>query len=195
MIKINLLPPEYAAAQRKKEQQILLGTVGGILVIGLVGFWGGKKARAASLEKEVAQAEAELKKYENIVAQIENIEKNKKRLTGKRDVIRNLNRTRLVYPVFFEDLLPVIPSNVWVRRISIKEEGKRFVIQMDSNAISNYALATWLTNLEESPHFKDPTIGPIAYSTPKDGGVPTLSFSLTTSYEHTGPMPLQELYQ
>lgn len=193
MIKINLLPPEYIQAQKKKEQQIIFGSVGGFIFLILIGFWGIKKVQAARLEKDITVAEAELKKFQVILDQIDNIEKNKARLTAKRDVIKNLNRSRLLYPVFFEDLLPIIPSNVWVGSIQISESGSSFNVTMQSKALSNFALASWLTNLEQSPHFSGVELGPISYSKSGDGP-PTLSFNLKANYQHKGPMPLSEFY-
>jgi len=40
MIRINLLPPEFAAERAKREQQIVLGAGLGILLFFMVIFWG-----------------------------------------------------------------------------------------------------------------------------------------------------------
>ena len=91
MIRINLIPPEYTAAQDKKNQQILLGTGGSLLVFFLVIFWVLKSREASSLEGQITQAEADLAKYQSIVSQIERIEADKSQLSDKQDVIRNMN--------------------------------------------------------------------------------------------------------
>jgi type IV pilus assembly protein PilN len=191
LIRINLLPPEYAAAQAKKEQQLILGTVAGVLVVFLFLFWFIQSRRAARLERQIEEADAELRKFQAIISQIETIENSKKQLLAKRDVIRNLNRSRLIYPVFFEDMLPIIPSDVWVTNVQIQESGTAMKVVMASNALSNFALATWLTNLQQSTHFTNVELSPISYANNDQGGQ-TLTFSITCSYQHQGPFPLQE---
>jgi type IV pilus assembly protein PilN len=190
MIRINLLPPEYAAAQRKKESQFIAGTAGGVLVLFLSAFWMIKSAQAATLVKKNVAAEAELKKYQAIIAQIDKIEADKRALTSKRDVIRNLNQSRLVYPVLFEDLLPIIPSDVWVNSIQIQELGDRKKLVLASNALSNFAVATLLTNLQQSQHFASIELSPINYSGPETSQ--TLVFTINCTYKHQGPFPLSE---
>jgi len=191
LIRINLLPPEYAAAQSKKEQQVVMGSAAASIVVVLFMFWFVQSRKAARLEKQIEEADAELRKFQAIISQIDSIEANKKQLTSKRDVIRNLNRSRLIYPVFFEDLLPIIPSDVWVTNVQILEQGAGMKVTMASNALSNFALATWLTNLQQSTHFSGIDLSPISYSNNDQNGQ-TLSFSITCMYQHQGPFPLQE---
>lgn len=191
MIRINLLPPEYASAQEKKDQQLVLGTVGSFFVLVLFLFWMVKSRQAAALEGNITEAEAELAKYQSIVSQIERIEGDKAQLSAKREVIRSLNRSRLIYPVFFEDLLPIIPADVWVTNIQIAESGAQMKISMNSNATSNFALATWLSNLQQSTHFSAIDLSAISYSTQENGGQ-SLAFTITCNYQHQGPFPLSE---
>jgi type IV pilus assembly protein PilN len=192
VIRINLLPPEYEQAQAKREQQVLFGGAGAVIVVFLGLIWMFQARRAAALEVKIVNAQAELAKFQAIVSQIERIEQDKQRLTAKRDVIRNLNRSRLVYPVFFEDLLPIVPSDVWVTSIQLVEQGGNMRVTMNANALSNFALATWLTNLQQSRHFSGIDLSAIGYSSLSDTGVQTLSFSITCNYQHQGPFPLQE---
>ncbi|OVE77257.1 hypothetical protein BVX98_03205 [bacterium F11] len=193
MIRINLLPPEYAAAQAKKEQQIIFGSIGAILFIVLFGFLGIQKQKAASLQKDISEAQADLNKFKAINAQIETIQKSKRQLLAKRDVIKNLNRSRLTYPVLFEDLLPIIPSDVWVNSINLKEKGSQITLDMRTKALSNFALATWLTNLEESKHFSNIDLGGINYSRREEGSA-TLNFNISCNYRHQGALPLENVY-
>lgn len=193
MIRINLLPPEYEIAQRKKEQQVIFGGAGAIICTILALFWITQKTRAASLAEEVTKAEAQLREYQATIAQIEQIERDKGRLTQKRNVIRELNRSRLIYPVFFEDFLPIVPADVWITSLNFAEQGEQMQIDMNCSATSNFALATWLTNLQQSTHFTNVDLGAISYS--KSESQPSiLTFTLKCSYRHQGPFPLAEYY-
>jgi len=193
VIRINLLPPEYEAAQAKKEQQIYFGGVGALALVILAGFWLFEAGRASALETKILNAQAELSKYQAIVSQIEKIESDKSKLAAKRDVIKNLNMSRLAYPVFFEDLLPIVPGDAWITNLVILEQGGgNMKVTMNASALSNFALATWLTNLQQSKHFTGVDLSPIAYAQREGVGGQVLSFTLTCNYKHQGPFPLQE---
>lgn len=193
MIRVNLLPPEYEAAQRKRERQIYFGGAGALAVLLLAGVWLFQAHRSSALETKILNAQAELAKYQAIVSQLEKIEQDKARLSAKREVIRGLNQSRLAYPVFFEDLLPLIPSDVWVNSINIVEQGGgNMKVTLNSQALSNFALATWLTNLQQAKHFTSLELSPISYAAREASGGQSLSFILTGIYKHHGPFPLQE---
>jgi type IV pilus assembly protein PilN len=188
MIRINLLPPEYAEAQARKEQRFIFGSAGGVLVTLLLLFWLVKAKQASALQSDIDKSEAELAKYQAIVSQIETIEADKRQMIAKRDVIKNLNRSRLLYPVFFEDFLPIVPSDVWVTNIGFQEQGGAFKVTLSCNALSNFALATWLTNLQQSKNFSGIDLGSISYTNSDSGQ--TLTFPLSFKYQHQGPFPL-----
>ena len=196
MIRINLLPPEYAEAQTRKERNFILAVVGVALSFFLIVVYGFKKAQSADLDRKIIQSESDLKKYQAIVDQIQNIEQQKNKLASKRDVIRNLNSSRLIYPVFLEDLLPLIPADVWVSDFELqRQSGSTLEYRLSSKALSNYALATWISNLEQSVHFSAVKLDQITYEYSGDkekGAPPVLSFSIAFSYQHKGPMPLSK---
>ena len=196
MIRINLIPPEFAIAQQKKELNIILGTVSSVVAGVLLLFWGMKVAQAKSLEGKIIQSEATLRSYQAIVDQIKEIEDKKQKLISKRDVILGLNRSRLSYPVFFEDLLPLIPSDVWITEVKLeKSNGAASDYRLSSSALSNFALATWLTNLQQSTHFSNVKLDRISYEAGGSDreGQTFLNFILTFTYQHQGPMPLTEV--
>jgi Tfp pilus assembly protein PilN len=196
VIRINLLPPEYSAAQSKNELKVLVAVVSVVVVSlgGLLLIY--EKRKAANLDQLIAEQQVKLDQYKNVDSQIQRIESDKRALQSKRDVIRNLNSSRLIYPVFFEDLLPLIPSDVWISDIKLdRQAGPQLDYKLTSRALSNFALATWLTNMEQSTHFSNVKIDRINYE--YAGGAekdtpPVLSFQLSFSYQHKGPLPLSE---
>jgi type IV pilus assembly protein PilN len=189
VIRINLIPPEYEEAQSKKELRIMLGVGGGIIITAMVLFLVMKKSQSRKLNKDIQEAQIELDRYQTIVAQINQINTDKQRLTERRDVIKNLNRSRLIYPVLFDDLLPIVPSDIWVTSMLFDDQGGgRIKVSMDTRATTNFALATWLTNLQQSVHFSSVDLGPISYTKSEQGS--TLNFKITCVYQHSGPFPL-----
>jgi len=196
LIRINLIPPEYAEAQSKKDMQVMMSVFGVIVISIMAAILLAKKYEAQDYQKKIVKAENTLQKYQAIIDKITEIDAKKQKLVAKRDVIVNLNRSRLIFPVFFEDLLPLIPSDVWVTDIRLeKQMGNNYDYRMSSKALSNFALATWLTNLEQSSNFQNVKIDRISYesSAADKDTAPALNFTLTFSYQHQGPMPLSEM--
>jgi Tfp pilus assembly protein PilN len=75
--------------------------------------------------------------------------------------------------------------------LNFTEAGDRIQVDMNCSATSNFALATWLTNLQQSTHFADVDLGAISYS--KSETAPTLlTFAMKCTYRHQGPFPLSE---
>jgi type IV pilus assembly protein PilN len=146
-------------------------------------------ARAA----EVTRQSALLDQYKATIAQIDQIERDKGRLLQKRNVIRELNRSRLIYPVFFEDFLPLVPADVWLTTLNFSEQGDQISIDMNCSATSNFALATWLTNLQQSTHFSNVELGVITY-TKSESAPQVLSFNMKCLYRHQGAFPLADYY-
>jgi type IV pilus assembly protein PilN len=196
MIRINLIPPEYAELQAQREQKILFGFGGAAVVTVMILFLSVKMIQASRLEVKINEAQSTLHQYQAIVDQIKDIEQKKWRLTAKRDVIVGLNRSRLVYPVFFEDLLPLVPSDVWVTEVKLERtNGNSMEYRLGSRAASNYALATWLSNLQQSTNFSNVKIDRINYDYAggdKETTQPILNFQLSFSYQHQGQMPLTQ---
>ncbi len=194
MIKINLLPIEYIEAQAKKEKQIIFGSVGGVIVLILISFWFIKDAQAKRLEEKIQVAQNDLQRYKAVDSQIAEINSKKSALTAKRDLIRKLNQSRLIYPVFFEDLLPIMPSDVWINNVDLVQAGGGFNVKCTANALSNFALATWLTNLQKSKHFSGVNLGAISYTDGTPEKPPVLKFNLSCNYKHSGALPLEEYF-
>jgi type IV pilus assembly protein PilN len=196
MIRINLIPPEFAQFQSQREQKIIFGSLGAVVGIFLMLFLFVEMLRASRLESKIQEAQGTLQQYQAIVDQIKDIEDKKGRLTAKRDVIVGLNRSRLVFPVFFEDLLPLVPSDVWVADIRLdRVNGNSMEYKLNSRAASNYALATWLTNLQQSTNFSNVKLDRISYDYlggDKDTTQPILTFQLSFTYQHQGAMPLTQ---
>ncbi len=196
MIRINLIPPEFAQLQSQREQKIIFGSLGAVVGVFLMLFLFVEMIRASRLESKIQEAQGTLSQYQAIVDQIKDIEEKKGRLTAKRDVIVGLNRSRLVFPVFFEDLLPLVPSDVWVADIRLERvSGNSMEYKLNSRAASNYALATWLTNLQQSTNFSNVKLDRISYDYSggdKDTTQPILSFQLSFTYQHQGEMPLTQ---
>lgn len=195
MIKINLIPPEYLQARAKKELQIVMTTILGVFVVVLMSFYFIKKAQAASLLTDISNAEIQLRSLQATREEIDRIQAEKQRLMAKRDAIVTLNKTRMLYPVFVDDFLPLLPSDVWFVDVKlISQSGLTLSYSINTKATSNYAVATLLTNLQQSSNFSNVKIGLISYQNGPSEGETTLTFNLTLTYTRNTPMPFAEVF-
>jgi type IV pilus assembly protein PilN len=186
MIKINLLPTEIHAAEVRRQMSIAGGALGGLVVLCLVGFWTSLFLKGKRLEREYAQAQEELRKYQAIVDKVKELEATRNQLQARRDVIQQLLKGRLVYPKFFEDFMALLPNEIWVNSLnaSSREDGK-LQVSISAQSLSNYAIADWMTNLHGSRFCSDVVLGAISASEAAEGVAPTLSFSMNFRYIRT----------
>ncbi|MBD3272093.1 MAG: hypothetical protein GF384_06100, partial [Elusimicrobia bacterium] len=113
MIKINLLPSE-ATKKRSQMDMIILGSsVGGLIVLLFIGSFVMRYLKQNRLEKELSIADNELRKYQNIVSQVEALQREKSLLEQRRNVIRTLLNGRLRYSKLFDNLIASIPTGIW----------------------------------------------------------------------------------
>lgn len=183
MIRINLLPPEIHVAEVRRQFALLGGILGGIIVFSMVVFLGTRIAKASKLQKDLAQANDELRKYQAIVDQVSALEQTRNQLKARRDVIHQLLKGRLLYPKFFEDFMALLPNEIWVTSLNtIPADGGTININLNAQATSNYAIADWLSNLQKSPYCSAVDLGTISAQDTEDGRAPILTFSIKFKY-------------
>ena len=166
MIKINLLPPEIekkAVAQRRAI--LVTSAVVAVLAI-FVGIYFLRLAKITSLKAELKKVTAEHKKYEKDLKKINRIESQKAALQNKLNVINELMGSRLDYPKLMEFLTrkDVLPGKVWLKSFSAMGSGNVIKLTLDMEAMDNYAVADFLTDMEKSPHIDKVKISGFAAS-------------------------------
>ncbi|HRY30586.1 MAG TPA: hypothetical protein P5079_11200, partial [Elusimicrobiota bacterium] len=105
MIRINLLPPEIHVAEVRKQAAIAGGILGSLLVMSMLSYWGTRVMKVRRMEKDLALAQEELRKYQAIVDKVTQLEQTRNQLQARRDVIKQLVKGGLLYPKFFEDFM------------------------------------------------------------------------------------------
>ena len=112
MIKVNLVPSEILA--KAKHRQLLLqavvlgGLMGLVLVVVSVGHWYGKHM----LEITLAVDEAEFKRLDRVVTQVEELEKAAAAVRSRLSVIENLLLGRAYYPIFMSEFARSVPAGI-----------------------------------------------------------------------------------
>ncbi|MGM0441381.1 MAG: PilN domain-containing protein [Elusimicrobiota bacterium] len=182
MIKINLLPKEIEekAAARKKSF-IIAGIV--VMVIAVFGgLYFVRVSKLSSVNGKIDKVEKELNQLESVVKKVNSIKKSKAQLDKKINVIKDLMESRLLYPLFMEDMAAIVPSGVWLKNLDTSTEDLSLQLSMGVNAIDNYATAKFINALEQSEKFSDIQFSGINTEN-NDEGKEVRQFDLTCRYD------------
>ncbi len=170
MAKINLLPwrAERRAARQKEFYGMLgLAAAAGLVLSFLIWFYYGQQISGQNNRNQFLQAE--IKKVEEQITQIEALDKQKDRLLARKEVIEQLqsNRSQMVH--LFDSLVRTIPDGVTLT--AIKQEGE--ILTLEGRSQSNARVSTYMRNLEGSGWMTNPDLSIIeAKSEEKTPGAP-----------------------
>ncbi|KAB7624411.1 PilN domain-containing protein [Alkalilimnicola sp. S0819] len=161
MTKINLLP--WRAALRKKRQQEFIAILVGALVLGAATWFGGhmyfadrvdfQKARNRLVQQEITALDAR-------IAKIQDLEKTKRQLISRMEVIQKLQAGRSGVVHLFEELSTTLPEGLHLS--SLKQSGVQLAIA--GRAESNARISRYMENLDSSDWFSDPKLNVIQVS-------------------------------
>lgn len=155
MARINLLPwREKLRTQRQREFGFML--VGGVVVAALlVGYWywfnegliDHQRKRNAYLKNEITEVDKKIQ-------EINKLEKTRKQLVGRMNVIQNLQASRPQVVHLFDELVTTIPDGVFLSSLTQSGSG----ISLVGRAQSNARVSAYMRNIEQSPWLGNPQL-------------------------------------
>ena len=158
MANINLLPwRERLREERKKQFFITLGVAAGFagLILGIGHLYingqiANQNARNTYLTEQITVLDGK-------IAEIRNLQEQKRALTERMTVIQDLQGRRPVIVRLFDELVRTLPEGVYYDRISRTGD----VISLEGVADSANRVATLMRYLDDSEWFADPTLSQI----------------------------------
>lgn len=165
MIKINLVPAEILA-KAKQRQMLLQGAVLGslmalVLTVVSFGHWYGKH----TLEITLAADEAELKRLDRVVKQVEELEKAAAAVRARLSVIEDLLLGRAYYPIFMSEFARSVPAGIRVNSMSTSAMSPGTVkLVISAIANSNEDIAAWVKTMEKNAKFASIELGAVTVS-------------------------------
>jgi Tfp pilus assembly protein PilN len=177
MIKVNLVPGEILAKARQRQLLLQAGFVGAVLAVVLVAIsllhWSG----LYRLQNEITYKQSELKRLGPIVAQVEDLEKERDAVSSRLNVIKGLLQGRSYYPLFMSDFVRTVPGGVKVTLLTTSGPAAGVLkLSIGAMADTNDDVANWMRALEKSGRFASVELGPVAASGRQ------YSFTITTAY-------------
>lgn len=154
MIRINLLPSE----ELPKQRSIKLPHVGvfaplaivlvAVVTISMAYFHQSKQITA--LNVTIAEEEAESRRLAPEIAKIKRLNKQRKDLNDRLDVITDLDRDRYFRVHLMDELNRSLPEHMWLTRF---EDVGGDTYQVEGVTFSNFLISDFLQSITNSPWF------------------------------------------
>lgn len=182
MTKINLLAVESVKKEERTGLVVLLYAFIGLFVLFAAMQYLLKFRTLNRLQTRLELTKQELTRYESIVKQVEALQSTKAVLEAKKNVINSLMLSRLFYPQFMENILRLLPSNVWFKTITTKLSGmEKMTVDLDAEAIDVYSIADFISALVSNADFSNTELK--ALTTQYSEKTQTSTFRLSFDYE------------
>lgn len=155
MTRINLLPWREELRQERQKQFMTLLVLTILLaaaIVGLIHFQMNQKidyqnARNAFLTTEISKLDKEIK-------EIAELQKVRKSLIERMDIIQALQRSRPSIVHLFTELVTTVPNGVFLQ--TLEQKGDTLIIT--GEAESNARVSSYMRNLSNSEWLKDPNL-------------------------------------
>ena len=152
MIKINLLPVRATRKKEATQRHLILFGIGLVLVLLVcVAMYATKKKDVAKLQNQNQDLVDEIDNLKLIIPEVEELEKTKAALEKKKEIIAKLRASKMGPVHMLDEIAIRIPEKLWLA--SLAQSGER--VSLSGHAINNEVIATFMSNLEQSPYFSD----------------------------------------
>lgn len=155
MTRINLLPWREELRQQRQKQFMTLLVLSMILaaaIVGLIHFQMNakidyQKSRNSYLTKEIS-------KLDNEIAEIQELQKVRKSLVERMDIIQALQASRPSIVHLFTELVTTVPNGVYLKSL----EQNNDLLKLTGEAESNARVSSYMRNLNDSEWLHDPNL-------------------------------------
>lgn len=185
MTRINLLPWREELRQEKQKQfmsMLVLSMILAVAIVGLIHFQMNAKinyqnSRNSFLSSEIA-------KLDNEIKEIRELQKVRKSLIERMEVIQDLQVSRPSIVHLFTELVTTVPNGVYLKTLEQTADTLRIVGEAESNA----RVSSYMRNLNSSDWLKDPNLDVIEI---EDKTFTRIS-SFILSVKQTAPKAVEE---
>lgn len=178
MPRINLLPWREAERKRKR-QEFGVGAVAALVGAALVYFVFNWQMQAAIDDQSARNAylNEQIKELDKQIAEILDLEEQKKRLQARITVIEQLELSRPEIVHVFDQLVRTTPDGIYLT--SVKQTGQK--IELKGMAQSSTRVASYMRNIDSSEWLKDPALQILETKDASDAGS---QFTLSATQEN-----------
>ena len=180
MVRINLIPSEQVRKKKRKpiesQNQLILASVTLSLVVLLLGSgWILLDRKLTSLAEEKAQKLAEIEILKAQIQEVENYERDKKRVAERIGAIKQLRANQAIPVKLLDGISAGIPPRVWL--VGMTENAG--MIDITGRSMTNGEIVDFVEALRKNPIFKGVSL--VESKQEKEGNVLVYTFKLTFS--------------
>jgi type IV pilus assembly protein PilN len=166
MIRINLLPAKESAQAIGQRQQRAIAMLGGVVALMIMVLPYLLQAhQLGNLERETKTVQEEIKRFDERVKEVRDLDKLKAELQTKLRIIDDLNNKRVGPARVLGDLSVATPENLWL--VDFKETANSATIT--GLALDNQTIALFMRQLQSSPYFHRVDLVETTQSSPARG--------------------------
>lgn len=159
MIRVNLVPQEFLDKELQKQRLVQVSAAATVVAVFFVAVSMSHYYTQVKLQRRQVEVEAEFKRLEAIVKQVEELEASARAVRARLDVIQDLLLARPYYPRFMTRLLEALGDGIYLTRLAISGSPADLAVTVDCSASSPEAVTKWLRALSQSAVFKDSAMG------------------------------------
>ena len=155
MTRINLLPWREELRQERQKQfmtMLVLSIILGAAIVGLIHFQMNSKIEYQ--EDRNRFLTSEIKKLDKEIEEIKELQKVRKSLIERMEVIQDLQGSRPSIVHLFTELVTTVPNGVYLKNLEQNQDTLRIIGEAESNA----RVSSYMRNLSESDWLKDPNL-------------------------------------
>ncbi len=158
LTKINLLPWREELRQEQKKQFVMMSVMTCVLaaaIVGLIHF-----QMQAKIDYQISRnrfMENEIKIVDEEIKEISELQKVRRSLIERMDVIQDLQASRPSIVHLFTEIVSTVPNGVYLKTLS--QSGSSLLI--NGEAESNARVSTYMRNLAASDWLKEPNLSVI----------------------------------
>ena len=130
----------------------------GLLVVGIViaaGWWFVENRKLAERQDLVTQKQAEAKRLDQIIKEVENYQKQKDSLKTRIDLINQLKQNQKGPARLMDRISQDLPDLVWIDKMSVIGG----VVTLDGRGLNPNAIANFVESVKNDPMFEEPDLG------------------------------------
>lgn len=187
MPRINLLPWREAERKRKR-QEFGVGAVAALVGAALVYFVVNWQMQSAIDEQQARNSylNEQIKELDKQIAEILDLEEQKKRLQARITVIEQLELSRPEIVHVFDQLVRTTPDGIYLT--SVKQTNRK--IELKGVAQSSTRVASYMRNIDSSEWLKDPALQILETKGSSDAGS-QFTLSATQENPQVGAVPAE----
>lgn len=156
MLRINLLPVRQLKKRAKARNQLIsFGMIFCAVLVVLAFFGMLQKGKIDTVQAAIAELNMEQKRLAPIIREVDELEKKKKDLQNKIDIIKKLRRESSLTVHVLDEVANIIDTNrMWLTVLT--QQGSS--LQLKGTALDNQTVAQFMEELKKSPYIRDVTL-------------------------------------